>query len=87
MKKMDKCPRCGFDDVVEKKVEELLRGGGDVAAVIVPACVCLHCGERMYSLDTAHRFDKIRKQLANGEVDDLQPMGRLFRVPAGDADA
>ena len=81
--KLDKCPRCGFDDVVEKNVEKLLRGGGDVAAVVVPANVCLHCGERTYSLDTVIRFEYIQDKLANRQVDDFQPIGRLFHVPAG----
>ena len=80
---LNKCPRCGFDDVIEKKVDKLLRGGGDAAVVNVLAHVCLHCGERTYSLDTALRFEYIREKLANRQVDDFQPMGRLFHVPAG----
>ena len=86
MVQIDKCVRCGFDDVVKKNVEELLRGGGDVAAVVVPAWVCHHCGERMYSIDTWRHFDKIRQKLANRQLDGFEPMGQLFRAPDGYAE-
>ena len=78
-----KCPRCGFDDVIEKKVDKLIRGGNDAAVVNILADVCLHCGEQMYSLDTALQFDYIREKLSNQQVDDFQPMGRFFHIPAG----
>ena len=77
-----KCPRCGFNDLVEKQVDELLTGGDDVAVVNVPAEICLHCGERIYSSDTFYRFGAIRKKLDSGQVDEFQPIGRYFRVPA-----
>ena len=86
MVELDKCPRCGFDDVIKKNVEKLLRGGGDVAAVVVSAWVCLHCGERMYSMDTVRRFEKIRKQLDDRQVAEFEPMGHLYRVPDGYAE-
>ena len=78
---LDKCPRCGFDDVIEKRVDEVLRGGDDAAVVNVPAKICHHCGERTYTAETFYRFGAIRKMLANGQVDDFQPVGRYFRVP------
>ena len=77
----DKCPRCGFDDVIEKRVDEVLRGGDDAAVVNVPAEICLHCGERIFTANTFYRFNAIRKMLANGQVEDFQPVGRYFRVP------
>lgn len=83
---LDKCPRCGFDDVVEKKVDELLRGGEDAAVVTVSADICLHCGERIFTSDTFLRFDQIRKKLASRQVEGFQPVGRYFRVPASFAD-
>ena len=79
---MKKCPRCGFDDLVEKRVDELLTGGDDAAVVNVPAKICLHCGERIYSAETFYRFSTIRKMLASGQVDEFQPIGHYFRVPA-----
>ncbi len=83
---LDKCPRCGFEDVVEKKVEKLLRGGVNAAVVTVPAEVCLHCGERMFATDTVRRFDQIRKKLATQELDDFQAVGSFLRVAPDDDD-
>ena len=83
---LDKCPRCGFEDVVEKKVEKLLRGGVNAAVVTVPAEVCLHCGERMFTMDTVRRFDQIRKKLATQELDDFQAVGSFLKVPSVDVD-
>lgn len=78
---LDKCPRCGFDDVIEKNVDEVLRGGNDAAVVTVSANICLHCGERTYTSDTFYRFYAIRKKLASGQVEGFQTVGRYFRVP------
>ena len=83
---LSKCPRCGFNDVIEKKVDKLLRGGDDAAVVNILADVCLHCGEQMYPPNTAHRLDHIRRKLGKGEVEDFQPIGRYFRVPDSLAD-
>ena len=79
---MRKCPRCGFNDLVKKQVDELLTGGDDAAVLNVPAEVCLHCGERIYSSDTFYRFGAIRKLLDSGQVEEFQQIGRYFRVPA-----
>ena len=78
---LGKCPRCGFDDRIEKNVDEVLRGGDDAAVVKVLAKVCLHCGERTYTSDIFYRFGAIRKMLARGEVEEFQVVGRYFRVP------
>ena len=43
---------------------ELLRGGVNLASVIVGADVCLRCGERLYSKEVVSRFEQIRRKLA-----------------------
>lgn len=80
-----KCPVCG-GEVVEKKVEKLLRGGVHVAVVTVRAEVCLRCGERLHSKETIGYFEQIRAKLARQEVEGFEPLGRSFQVvpaPAG----
>jgi len=47
-----KCPVCG-GEMVGKEVEKLLRGGVNTAFLRVPAEVCLHCGERLYSQEVS----------------------------------
>lgn len=81
MEFLSKCPLCG-GEIVEKKVQELLRGGINFAAVTVPAGVCLHCGGRLYSLEAIKRFEQIRSQLAQGEVDEFEPLGQSFQATA-----
>jgi len=67
MKAFDKCPICG-EELTEKKVEKLLRGGNNTSIVKVTADVCLHCGERLYSQDTVRKFERIRTQLERQEI-------------------
>ncbi|GAB4578494.1 MAG: hypothetical protein Fur0022_12290 [Anaerolineales bacterium] len=74
-----KCPVCG-GEMIEKEVEKLLRGGIHTAVVKVRAEVCLHCGERLYSLETVKRFDQIRVKLERREVSEFQPLGQSFQV-------
>ena len=76
----EKCPVCG-GEVVQKRTEKLLRGGVNLATVTVEAEVCLHCGERMYSIDTIRSFDQIRSKLELQQVEEFEPIGRSFRVP------
>ena len=73
----ERCPVCG-GEVVQKKVEKLLRGGKNVAAVKVKADVCLHCGERMYSKETVGRFQEIRSNLARRRLSGFKPLGKAF---------
>lgn len=75
----EKCPICG-DELVEKEVEKLLRGGVHVAVLKVHAEVCLCCGERLYSQETVRRFEGIRAKLERQDTADLQPLGLSFRV-------
>jgi YgiT-type zinc finger domain-containing protein len=73
------CPICG-GEVVEKRVEKLLRGGIHTAVVTVQAEVCLHCGERLYDQETVRRFEQIRAKLERKEVTEFQPLGQSFHV-------
>ena len=76
-----KCPVCG-GEMVEKKVEKLLRGGMHTAAVTVRAEVCLRCGERLYAQETVRRFEQIRTKLERKEVAEFQPLGQSFQATA-----
>jgi len=73
------CPVCG-GEVVEKEVEKLLRGGNNTAVVVVPAEVCLHCGERLYSKETVELFDEVREKLAHEEVSEFRHLGQSYQV-------
>ena len=75
----EKCPVCG-GEMVQKVVEKLLRGGGNTAVVKVPAEVCLHCGERLYSSQTIHLFEEIREKLKRQETEDFKLLGKTFEV-------
>ncbi len=76
-----KCPICD-GEMVEKKVEKLLRGGVHTAAVTVRAEVCLRCGERLYAQETVRRFEQIRTKLERKEVTDFQPLGQSSQATA-----
>ena len=75
------CPVCD-GEVIEKGVEKLLRGGVNIATVTVPAEVCLHCGDRLFSKGTVNRFEQIRDKLARQQMAEFDSLGRSFRVPA-----
>jgi len=81
MTPFNKCPICG-NEVIEKEVEKLLKGGNNIAVVKVTAEVCLHCGERLYSQETVRTFEKIRAQLAREETNEFQLLGKSFQVKA-----
>jgi len=74
-----KCPVCG-GEMVEKKVEKLLRGGKNTAILEVDAEVCLRCGERLYPQETVRRFEEIRAKLERQETAEFQLMGKAFQV-------
>ena len=74
-----RCPVCG-GEVVEKRVEKLLRGGVHTAVLEVWAEVCLRCGERLYSQETVRHFEQVRAKLERGEIESFQPLGRSFKV-------
>jgi len=75
----EKCPVCG-GELVEKEVEKVLWDGVHAAILTVPAEVCLHCGERLYSQETVRRFEHIRSQLERQETTEFQPVGLAFQV-------
>jgi YgiT-type zinc finger domain-containing protein len=79
MMPFEKCPVCG-GEVVEKKVEKLLRGGGNTAAIKVSAEVCLQCGERLYDQETVRCFERIRERLKHDDVAGFSPMGQSYQV-------
>lgn len=81
MKPFEKCPVCN-GEIVEKKVEKLLRGGIHTAVISVRAEVCLHCGERLYSYGTVRQFEQIRNKLKRQEVSEFELLGKSFRVNA-----
>ncbi len=74
------CPVCG-GELVEKRVEKLLRGGTDTARLEVDALVCRRCGERFYPEETVRRFEKIRGKLSREETDDLTLVGGSYEAP------
>lgn len=75
----DNCPVC--DGVlVEKEVDKLLRGGFHTAILKVPAEVCLHCGERLYSEEAVRRFAEIRGKLERQETAEFTLIGRAFQA-------
>ena len=79
MMPFQKCPVCG-GEVIEKEVEKLLRGGPNIAVVKAHAEVCLHCGERLYPLETVQRFEVIRAKLEKQDTADMVPLGGSFQV-------
>jgi YgiT-type zinc finger domain-containing protein len=74
-----KCPVCE-KEMVEKRVEKLLRGGVNTAVLEVWAEVCLRCGERLYSVETVRQFEQVRAKLERGQVEEFQPLGQSFKV-------
>jgi YgiT-type zinc finger domain-containing protein len=79
MKPFNKCPVCG-NDIIEKEVEKLLRGGNNTAVVKVKAEVCLHCGERLYSEQQVREFEQIRNKLAKNDTQDYNRLGYSYQV-------
>jgi YgiT-type zinc finger domain-containing protein len=73
------CPVCG-GELVEKRVEKLLRGGTNMATITVDAMVCLRCGERYYPEGTVRRFENIRNSLARDQTDGLEHVGGAYEA-------
>lgn len=74
-----KCPVCS-GEIVEKKVEKLIRGGMNTAIVNVNAEICLHCGERYYSEEIIKQFEKIRKQLKHQDTENFEQIGKSYKI-------
>ena len=75
----ERCPVCG-SDLVEKKVEKVLRGVVNTAVLKVSAEMCLRCGERLYSQETVRRFERIRAKLERQETGEFQVIGVSYQV-------
>lgn len=63
----EECAVCG-GEIVERKVEKVLRGGNRAKSVKIKAEVCLRCGERFYGPKAKKRFDEIRAKLKASDV-------------------
>jgi len=79
MMPFNKCPICG-NDLAEKEVEKLLRGGNNTAVVKVKAEVCMKCGERLYSQDTVRNFEQIKSKLEQEKTKEFHLLGRSYQV-------
>ena len=79
MMPFEKCPVCG-NDLEEKKVEKLLRGGSHTVSMKVSAEVCLHCGERLYSEEVVRSFEEIRNKLKKQDFSNFRNLGHSFTV-------
>jgi YgiT-type zinc finger domain-containing protein len=79
MKPFEKCPICN-GEIVQKHVQELVRGGHHTASVSVDADVCLHCGERLYSPATVRKFEEIRGKLEREALAGFTRVGQFFEV-------
>ncbi|MEG3436156.1 YgiT-type zinc finger protein [Pannus brasiliensis CCIBt3594] len=77
--KPKKCPNCQ-EELTTKRVEKIFKGGVNTAIVQVEAEICLHCGDRLYKPDVVRQFARIRSRLKNQETEDLEAIGRSFRV-------
>lgn len=73
------CPVC--DGVItEKNVEEMIKGGNNIAILYVKTEICMHCGERFYSSDTIHKFESVREKLENDQTSDFSHVGKTYVV-------
>ena len=75
----EKCPVCG-GALEQKRVEKLLRGGGNTVTMMVNAEVCGHCGERLYQEDVVRSFEEIREKLRKKEFTRFKALGQSFTV-------
>ena len=71
------CPHCG-GEVVEKKVEKVVRGGCNAAVLTTEAGVCTKCGERYYAKVTHEKMQKIRKELEQGFTKAYRLIGHTY---------
>lgn len=57
-----KCPLCG-GQIIQQEVNHKVKGGGKVVLLKVRAYVCTECAERLFSLDSVKKLEKIKAQL------------------------
>lgn len=79
MKPFGKCPICG-GELENKRVEKLLKGGGNTVSIKVAAEVCLRCGERLYAEDVVKSFEEICNKLRREEFSHFKTLGQSFTV-------
>ena len=63
-------------------VKKFYYGGLHTAFINVPAVVCLHCGEKLYTPVTVRKFEKIEAKLEKQEFEEFQSVGKSFEVVA-----
>ena len=73
-----RCARCGSNDLEDRDVEKLVRGGDDVAALRVRATVCRHCGERYLPDGAIRALEQARHDLAEGKLTRFRALGHLL---------
>lgn len=79
MTDITKCPICG-GELIEKKVDKLLRGGNNTAIVQVNALVCQECGEKLYLPETIELFEQIQEKLKGQDLADYTLIGNFYQV-------
>ncbi len=77
----DRCPLCGAPVEVKQR-EFIVRGGANAAVFTTWVGECTRCGEILYTPDTVAREFTLRKQLEEGRLEGLRPLGKLFAVEA-----
>ena len=81
-----RCIRCGSEDLADRSVEKLVRGGSHAVVLRVKATVCHRCGERFFDQATVEQLEVARKKLEQGELEDFRSVGQLLE-PAAEAGA
>lgn len=76
---LKECPLCG-GEIIKKEVEKLIRGGNDIAAIIVSADACSRCGEVYFSRKDIELFEGIKEKLKDHEVESFVHIGRSYQV-------
>lgn len=79
---LSECARCGSNDLEDRDIEKLVRGGDDVAALHVRATVCHHCGERYLPVDAIRVLEQARRDLAEGKLTRFRSLGHLLTPQA-----
>jgi YgiT-type zinc finger domain-containing protein len=71
------CPNCG-GEIIEKKVEKIVKGGCNTAIITIEAGTCTKCGERYYTKETHEKMQKIRKELEKGATIEFHIIGHTY---------
>jgi len=76
---LKKCPVCG-GSLTHKEAEVMLRGGSNVAVVIVRCEVCDRCPTQLHSVNNITTFHDICKRLEKGETSGFKLLGQFFQI-------